>query len=349
MTAAKPTRHHIVIGSGVAGNQAAETLRQRDPEGRVTMITISKLPFFNRYDLPRVFRGERDWRKFIIYPAEYYLDNRIDLRRATRVTNVDGASRTLALAHNETVRFDTLLVASGASAYMPAELAEYRPLMHGFGGFRDAVEAADALPKGGHVMLMGGDTIGLDLGRTLLETGHRVTVIADKHTFWPHVVSTEERPRCLDALAKMGFEVVDAYPRGQMAAVRAGANGHAPRRVVFHDGSEIEGDLAMPFFGIAPTLDFMLSSGADIERGLLVKPNLRTTNEAIYAAGDVCQIWSDEQKSYRFYHGWKNVRAMGELAARNITGADEPWAPIQDESLRFTADGHLHSPFWEYA
>jgi NAD(P)H-nitrite reductase large subunit len=348
MTAANP-RHHVVIGSGVAGNQAAETLRQRDPESRVTMITISKLPFFNRYDLPRVFRGERDWRKLIIYSGEYYRDNCIALRRATRVTNVDGASRTLTLAHNETMHFDTLLVASGASAYMPAELAEYRPLMHGFGCFRDAVEAADALPKGGHVILMGGDTIGLDLGRTLLDTGHRVTVVADKHTFWPHEVTPEQRPRFLEALGSMGFEVIDAYPRGQMAAVRAGASGQPARTVVFHDGSEIAGDIAMPFFGVAPALDFMLDSGADIERGLLVKPNLRTTNEAIYAAGDVCQIWSDEQKSYRFYHGWKNVRAMGELAARNITGADEPWLPTQDERLHLTADGRIHSPFWEYA
>ena len=56
-------RHHVVIGSGVAGNQAAGTLRSRDPDSRVTMITISRLPFFNRYDLPRVFRGERDWRR----------------------------------------------------------------------------------------------------------------------------------------------------------------------------------------------------------------------------------------------------------------------------------------------
>jgi NAD(P)H-nitrite reductase large subunit len=342
-------RHHIVIGSGVAGNQAAETLRARDPESRVTMITVSKLPFFNRYDLPRVFRGERDWRKFVIYPSEYYLDNRISLRRATQVVGVDGASRTLTLAHNETLPFDTLLVASGASAYMPAELVDSRPLMHAFGSFRDAAIAADALPKGGHAILLGGDTIGLDLGRTLLEIGHRVTVVVEKHTFWPHELAAGERPRYIQALADMGFDVVDAAPRGQIAAVRAGESGRAARRVAFHDGTEIEGDIVMPFFGVAPALDFMLSSGVDIERGLLVQPNLRTTNEAIYAAGDVCQIWSDTEKRYRFYYGWKNVRAMGELAARNITGADEPWVPTQDESLHLTADGRIHSPFWEYA
>ncbi|MDD5249273.1 MAG: FAD-dependent oxidoreductase [Rhodocyclaceae bacterium] len=341
-------RHHVIIGSGVAGNQAAETLREHDPDSRITMITISRLPFFNRYDLPRVFRGERDWRRFIIYPAAYYRDNRITLRRATRVVNVDSASQILKLEHKESIHFDSLLVASGAGAYLPEELSEFRPLLHGFGAFRDAVTVADALPKGGHAILLGGDTIGLDLARTLLDTGHRVTLVAGPYTFWPHEVTPEERPQYIAALQRMGIVVVEAQSRGGIAAIEPGAKGLSARKLTFEDGSELAGDVVMPFFGIAPSLDFMLGSGVDIERGLLVTPNLRTTNENIYAAGDVCQIWTDKARRYCFYHGWKNVRAMGELAARNITGANEPWVPTQDEALHLTADGKIQSPFWEY-
>lgn len=341
-------RHHIVIGSGVAGNQAAETLRQRDPDSRVTMITISRLPFFNRYDLPRVFRGERDWRRFIIYPADYYRKNRINLRRATRVVSVDSLAQTLTLEHKETIHFDSLLVASGAGAYLPEELAAFRPLLHGFGAFRDAVTVANALPDKGHAILLGGDTIGLDLARTLLDTGHRVTLVAGPYTFWPHEVSAEDRPRYIDALQRMGINVVEVNDCGAIASIEEGAKGLAARRIVFRDGSEISGDVVMSFFGVVPALDFMMKSGVDIERGLLVSPNLRTTNENIYAAGDVCQIWSDRDRRYNFYHGWKNVRAMGELAARNITGANEPWVPSHDETLRLSGDGKIQSPFWEY-
>jgi len=341
-------RHHVIIGSGVAGNQAAETLRARDPDSRITMVTVSRLPFFNRYDLPRVFRGERDWRRFVIYPAEYYRRNRIALRRATQVVAVDSINQALTLQHKETIHFDTLLVASGARPYLPEELTEYRPLLLGFGAFHEAVRVADALPKKGHVIMLGGDTIGLDLARTLIELRHRVTLLADNHTFWPHEVSEDDRPRYIEALRNMGFDVVEAKERGCLASISQGAPGLPARRLVFKDGSELHGDLVMPFFGNVPILDFMIGSGVDIERGLLVRPNLRTTNENIYAAGDNCQIWTDSVRHYCFYHGWKNVRAMGELAARNITGADEAWAPIHDESLRLTADGKILSPFWEY-
>jgi NAD(P)H-nitrite reductase large subunit len=341
-------RHHVVIGSGVAGNQAAETLRQRDPDSRVTMITISRLPFFNRYDLPRVFHGERDWRRLVIYPAEFYRQNRIALRRATKVVSVDSGRQELTLAHKEVIRFDTLLVASGARPHLPEELVEFRPLLHGFAGFREAVAVADALPKGGHLIMLGGDTIGLDLGRTLIATGYRVTLVAGPQAFWPHEVSLADRPAYIEALQRMGFEIIDGLGHGCIAAIEQGAPGMPARRLKFRDGSECHGDVVMPFFGITPALDFMLKSGVDIERGLLVSPTLRTTSDNIYAAGDVCQIWTPGERCYRFYHGWKNVRAMGELAARNITGGDEPWVPTQDESLHLSADGRIESPFWEY-
>lgn len=341
-------RYHVVIGSGVAGNQAAETLREQDPDSRITMITVSRLPFFNRYDLPRIFRGERDWRRFIIYPAQYYRHNKIALRRASRVMSVDSINQTLTLQHKETLHFDTLLVASGAGAYLPEELSEFRSLLHGFGAYREAVQVDDALPTKGHVVMLGGDSIGLDLARTLIELDHRVTLIAGEFTFWPHEVSESDRPRFLDGLRNMGIEVIDGKSRGNIASISLGGNGLPARRIVFKDASELYGDVVMPFFGTMPNLDFMIGSGVDIERGLLVKPNLRTTHENIYAAGDNCQIWTDSERRYCFYHGWNNVRAMGELAARNITGANAPWVPTHDEQLQLTADGRIQSPFWEY-
>jgi len=96
-------------------------------------------------------------------------------------------------------------------------------------------------------------------------------------------------------------------------------------------------------------VEFMLGSGVAIERGLLVSPTLRTTDASILAAGDVCQIWSALERRYRFYYGWKNVRAMGDLAARNLTGEDEAFEAAQDETLHVHDGVTIHSPFWEYA
>ncbi|UCH75366.1 MAG: FAD-dependent oxidoreductase [Rhodospirillales bacterium] len=337
--------HNVIIGNGSAGNGAAITLRERDPDSRITIITMSSLPFYNRYDLPRVFRGCHDWREILVHPPEYYDDNRITLRRNSRVIDVDGRSRTITFAHNEVMHYDQLLVCAGGRGYLPEELSDYYHLMHGFHSFESAMITHDALPQGGTLLMLGGDMIGLDLARTLIDVGYRVVLLANEYTFWPHRIEPEERDGFLAALERMGLEVVDGM---HPVAIEEGAAGKPARRVLFDDGSDVDGDVVMPFYGLMPTAEFMLGSGVDIERGLLVNPQLQSTDPRIWAAGDVCQIWSEADKEYRFYYGWTNVRQMGEVAARNVTGASEDFKGVGDERLHVGKDGYIQSPFWEY-
>ena len=126
--AAEP--HHVIIGNGVAGNEAAAVLRARDPDIRITIISVGGLLFYDRYQLPQVFAGKRDWREFLVYPPSYYEEQRITVRRKCRVVHVDPTRRVLSLAHREEVGYDQLLIASGGGAQLPPRLAEYQPLLH---------------------------------------------------------------------------------------------------------------------------------------------------------------------------------------------------------------------------
>ena len=133
-----------------------------------------------------------------------------------------------------------------------------------------------------------------------------------------------------------------------MDHIEAGNSKGPARQVFFEDGSEIRGDVVMPFFGLVPTVDFLATSGIDMERGILVNPQLQTARDNIWAAGDVCQIWSATSNAYRFYYGYRNVKMMGEVAAYNMTGEQSPFESTVDEALEVTSKGLLHSPFWEY-
>jgi len=337
--------HRVIIGNGVAGSQAAVVLRQRDRESRITVISAGALLFYNRYELPDVFRGRHDWRDYLGYPPEFYEDNEIALRRKSLVAEVDTARHVIVLGHREEVGYDQLLVATGGAAYLPERLRESRHLLQQFNTFRAAMQVYNALPKGGRVVLLGGDAIGLDLARTLIDTGYRVTVVAGERTFWPHEIGAEERPRFLAAIETMGLEVVEGR---EAERIEEGGAGEPARRVVFTAGDDLVADVVLASYGIVPAVDFMSGSGVDIERGLLVNPQLRTTKEDIWAAGDVCQIWSSELNGYRFYYGWKNVKMMGDVAARNMTGDEVAFTTFVDETLVVDERGGIHSPFWEY-
>ena len=337
--------HYVIIGNGVAGNEAAHYLRERDPNSRITIVSAGRLLFYNRYQLPRMFHDTCDWRDFLVHPPAYYDDNRIVVRRNSLVTYVDAAQKTLMLAHKEELSYDSLLVASGGSAYLPAELADSAHLLDSFLTYRDACKVRAALPKGGKVVMLGGDVLGLDLARNLVEEDYSVTIVTAEQTFWPHRVEKEERAGFIEALRSMGMDVVeDAHVVG----LEEGASGMSARRVLFADGRELFADVVMPFYGLAPAADFMVRSGVDMERGLLVQPDLRTTDHNIWAAGDVCQIWSGEENRYRFYYGWKNIKRMGEIAGRNMTGDDVTIDTFSDETLHIDDNGRIETPYWEY-
>ena len=337
-------KHHVIIGNGVAGNRAAAVLRERDPENRITILSVGALLLYDRYELPKVLRGKPDWRDYLVNPPSYYEQNAITVRRRCRVTQVDTGRRSLTLDHRETVGYDTLIVASGGRGYLPVALREYARLLHYFNAYRTAMLTAQALPDGGTVIMLGGDVLGLDLARDLVATGHRVVIVASAQLFWPHKVSAVEHPVYVAALNAMGFEVIEG---ASIERIVEGAKGKSARRVTLSDEHELDGDIVMPFFGLAPELEFMVGSGVDIERGLLVNPRLHTTDPNIWAAGDVCQIWCPEANAYRFYYGWNNVHSMGEIVARNITGADDTFESSVAEALTIDDDGVLHSSFWE--
>ncbi len=335
--------HYVIIGTGSAGFAAATTLRRADDECKITMITMDGLPFYNRYDLPQVFHGRHDWRDLLAVAPAFYDKMRIKLRRRSRVVDVDGEKQLISLAHQETVHYDRLLVCAGGRGYLPENLIESAGLLHGFGSFEAAMQLYKDLPKGGTAVMIGGDMVGMDLALTLLETGYQVSLITNAQTFWPHEITAEKRSRLLRALEAQGMTV---YEDHRPVGVSRDKSSKPASRVILDDGSEISGDVVMSFCGLASSVEFMLGADVDIERGLLVDPELRTSNETIWAAGDVCQIWHDQEKAYKFFHGWENVRVMGKLAARNMLGEHEIFDVNIEDQIDVDADGQLNSTFW---
>jgi len=338
--------HYVIIGSGVAGGEAAFHLRQRAPEGRITMVTAGQLLSINRYELPKLFTSPGlDWRDFLLHPPEYYQDQDTVVRRNTWVSQIDAARKQLVLRHREALSYDKLLIASGGGRHIPEVFSQYRDLMMKFGTYEEAKRVADALPEGGHMVMLGGDMIGLDLARWLVKGGFKVTVIGREFLFWPHRLEPDEKQRFAEVLRRMGVDVVTDTG---IASITEGKLGAASRRVLFDDGEAIDADILLSFCGLMPSLAFMAGAGVDIERGVLVDPHLRSTDKNIWAAGDVCQIWSPEERQYRFYYGWGNVKEMGRIAAFNMTGGDEPINTFRDERLVITDSGEIDSPYWHF-
>ena len=339
-------QHYVIIGNGPAGDEAARHLRQHDADCSITLITADRLLFIPRFELFKVLSGTDDWRQLLAHQPEYYKQQRINVRRNTTVTSVDTNRQVIGLKHKEELRFDKLLVASGGGGYIPEELREYRALFHRFGSFESAIKLRNDLPEGGQVVMLGGDMMGIDLARNLVKLGYRVTLITDEHLFWPHEIGKDQLPEFHDALTKVGIELLLDK---KVARIEKGEHGLAPRRVICESEESYHGDVVLGSYGLMPKLDFMASAGLDVQRGLLVSPELATSSDRVWAAGDVCQIWSPEHKRYRVSYDWSSVKRMGRVAARNMAGGHDVIDTFTEQALEITKTGELDSPYWDYS
>ncbi|RMF16368.1 MAG: NAD(P)/FAD-dependent oxidoreductase [Gammaproteobacteria bacterium] len=338
-------QHYVIIGNGPAGNEATRHLRENDPECRITVVAADRLPYIPRYNLFRVLDGVEDWRELLAHPPEYYEEMRITLRRNTLVTSVDTGRKMIGLKHKEWLPYDKLLVASGGGGYLPEDLRDYRGLIHPFGSFEDAVRLKQDLPEAGQVVMLGGDMMGIYLGQKLIQLGYRVTLITDVHLFWPHKLGERDPTPYYHALEKAGFDLVNGK---KVVRIEQGEAGLSPRRVICEDESVYTADVVLGCYGLMPKLDFMAHAGLDVQRGLLCTPELQTSDENIWAAGDVCQIWSPEENQYRVSYEWNSVKNMGRVAAINMAGGHEVINTFSEGDVGLDEHGNLTSPFWDF-
>jgi NAD(P)H-nitrite reductase large subunit len=343
--------HYVVIGNGFAGNKAAAVLRQRDPDGRITIVTEDTLLYYRLASLPKVFVGRDDWRKFLVHQPQYYRNRRIELRRQSLVTEVDAPARRLVLASGETISYDKLLVAAGGYPYLPEHLSDWSAQLQFIYSYEAARQARDELRSDGRVIMLGGDMYGISMGSTMARLGFEVCLLPYDRTFWPHSVSADDMPALLAGVEKLGIEVAQIPGLGKevrIASIETATNGQNLKRVVFSDGSDLKGDMIMPFFGTLPAVDFMHTAGVEIEHGVVVDKTLRTSNEHIWAIGDACQISGVAPTGGYIHYSRVDVDRMAEVAARNMTDGKSLLSGLHEERLILDERGELETPYLSY-
>jgi NAD(P)H-nitrite reductase large subunit len=113
------SRTFVIIGNGVAGTSAAETLRKGDPEARIVLIGDEPHPLYNRVALPKVLKGVTAPERTIIKSVQWHVDNRVELHLTTLVTGVDTEKQVVTTEDGASFRYDSLLVATGGTPNLP--------------------------------------------------------------------------------------------------------------------------------------------------------------------------------------------------------------------------------------
>jgi 3-phenylpropionate/trans-cinnamate dioxygenase ferredoxin reductase component len=310
----------IIVGAALTGAKAAETLRAEGFDGRVVLVGAEDERPYERPPLSKDYlRGEAAREKLYVHEPRFYEQQRIELRPGRTVISLDPTVDEVALDDGERLRYDRLLLATGAE---PRRLAIPGGDLDGVCYLRSVADA-DALRQrlehGGSVVVVGAGWIGAEVAASARQRGLDVTVVEPLGVPLQRVLGTEVGEIYRDIHTGHGVRML----LGTGVEELEGAG--AVERVRTTDGREIDCDFVVVGIGVQPRTELAVEAGIATDNGVLVDEHLQTSRPRVFAAGDVANAHHPFYGARLRVEHWDNALKQGPAAARNMLGRGEPF------------------------
>uniref|UniRef100_A0AAU2V9R6 FAD-dependent oxidoreductase n=1 Tax=Streptomyces sp. NBC_00003 TaxID=2903608 RepID=A0AAU2V9R6_9ACTN len=314
-------RTFVIVGGGLAGAKAAETLRSEGFNGRVILIGDEREHPYERPPLSKGFLAGKEERDSVfVHEPAWYAQNDIELHLGQIVTTIDRGAKTVRLGDGTVIQYDRLLLATGAEPRrldIPgtdlAGVHHLRRLAHS----ERLKHVLKALGRdNGHLVISGAGWIGLEVAAAARGYGAEVTIVEPEATPLHNVIGPELGQLFADLHADHGvrfhFGVRLTEIVGQDGMVLAART---------DDGEEHPAHDVLAAIGAAPRTSLAENAGlAMADRahggGIAVDASLRTSDPDIFAAGDVAAVHHPLLGTRLRVEHWANALNGGPAAAR---------------------------------
>jgi 3-phenylpropionate/trans-cinnamate dioxygenase ferredoxin reductase component len=318
------TSSFVIVGAGLAGAKAAETLRAEGFDGRLLLLGEEAERPYERPPLSKAYlRGETDRDSLYVHQDGFYGAHDIELRPSAPVRSIHPATRQLELASGERIDYARLLLATGAAPRrLPLPGADLDGV-HYLRSRKDADALAAAAARSEHVVVIGTGWIGSEAAASLRQLGRNVTLIGPDSAPLARVLGPEVGGVYRDLHADHGVRLA---LHTRVAGLRGSGRVEA---VVTDDGRTIDCDLVLIGAGAVPRTELAEAAGLPVRNGVLVNEQLEAVGAAgVYAAGDVAAAWHPRYQSYLHVEHWANALNQGPAAAKNMLGTATPYARL---------------------
>jgi 3-phenylpropionate/trans-cinnamate dioxygenase ferredoxin reductase subunit len=271
----------LIIGGGQAGAQAVDTLRREGFTGRLVLVSDEPYLPYQRPPLSKKFlSGELAADRLPFRHQSFYDEHRVELKLGIRATRLDPAARRVALASGEEVIYDRLLLCLGAASRQLTCPGTDLPGVHYLRGIADVPTIQAGLKQGARAVIIGGGYIGLEAAATARRMGCAVTVLEMADRVMNRVVAANVSEYFAHEHRTQGVKLVC-----NTRVVRLEGDTQV-ERVVCADGSTYDADLLIVGVGAVANMQLAADAGLACENGIVVDEYCRTSDPAIYAAGD---------------------------------------------------------------
>ena len=309
---------HVIVGASLAGAKAAEALREEGFDGPLVMIGEESERPYERPPLSKDYLlGKADRETIYVHPQEWYAEHDVDLRLGVEVTSIDRAAHEVSLADGRKAGYGKLLLATGSSprrlSVPGADLDSVLYLRSA--GDSDRIMAA--FQDASRVAVIGAGWIGLETAAAARAAGAEVTVLEMAELPLQRVLGRQVARVFADLHLANGVDL-----RGGVRITEISGSGGKADGVRLADGRHVEADVVIVGVGISPNVQLAAAAGLEVDNGVWVNAQLRSSDPDIFAAGDVANAFHPLLGKHVRVEHWANALNQPQTAAKAMLGQD---------------------------
>jgi 3-phenylpropionate/trans-cinnamate dioxygenase ferredoxin reductase component len=333
----------VIVGAGMAGAKAAETLRAEGFAGRVVLVGQERAAPYERPPLSKSYlMGQSPFEEARVHPDGFYEEQRIELETGSTAMALDVAAHTVTLDGDRRLTYDRLLLATGAVPRRPPIEGTDLDGVHLLRTVGDSDAIRGAVERGDALAVIGAGWIGCEVAAAARGRGADVTLIEYAEQPLEGVLGPRLGAFFGDVHRREGVHLLTG------ARVERLEGSGRVEAVRLADGSRIACTAVVIGVGVDPDTRLAEAAGLRVDRGVLADEHLRTSDPDVFAAGDVANAWRPRYgRRVRVEH-WANALEQGPAAARSMLGAGEPFDALPyfftdqyDVGIEYVG---LHSP-----
>jgi NAD(P)H-nitrite reductase large subunit len=307
---------YLIIGGGVAGVTAAETIRQNDSDGSIAIVSDEPYLLYSRVMLskPNFFLGKVPFDQVWLRGEKWYQENNITFMGGKIVSNLDPVNKKIGLTDGDFISYEKLLIATGTATRKANIPGADKEGVHYLRTLEDGKGIMENIKTAKSAVTVGGGFIGFEMADLMHLAGLKTTVVLREPYFWDPVLDQASGMLIEQAMKKVGVNILHSNEIVEILGAEK------VEGVVLKDGTKITCEVVVFGIGTESHLDWLQPAGLKINRGILANEFMETNVSDVWTAGDIAEYKDLILEENVQMGNWVSAHEQGRIAGLGMAG-----------------------------
>ncbi len=307
---------YVIVGNGIAGLRAADTIRQHDKDSTLCMISEEEYLSYSRPLISYLIGGEIKEEKMFYHDREWYDNRNIILKMGSAAVDFKPIHNKLTLADGTVIGYEKLLIAVGGKGSVPDMPGKDLDGIFTFTHLDTAKKIQEKIEAGAkRAFVLGGGLVGLKAAQGLADAGIDVTVVISSGQVLSQLLDETAAELVKRRLDRKGIRVIL-----NTSVTEILGEGGKVEGIVLESGDEHDCDMVVFAKGVRPDLKYLKDSEIKVNYGIFADNHLNTNIPNVWAAGDCTETFEEAFGKTTTNLVWPRASEQGKVAGLNMVG-----------------------------